>query len=118
MQLTKDQLLGVKPRTVKVPVPEVAPDAYITILQPDGETTAVLGDNDFDANPQTGVLTLRRAGRMARWIIATAVNDDGTKMFTEDDFDAVNALPGTLQSRLFKAAIDLDMTPEEAAKNS
>lgn len=69
---------------------------------------------DKEANGEDAAL----ARTAARWVVASAINEQGEKLFKPDDVDKLAAKCGDAVERLMRAVQRLNPTQDQAEKNS
>jgi hypothetical protein len=113
--LTRDEILSkavLKRETVTVP--DLGGDV---ILQEMSGTQRDAWEQSLQSRDKQGNLVNARA----KLVVATLVNEDGTRMFSDDDVDCVGEIPFSVLDRICDVALRLNhLRPqdvEEAKKN-
>tara|TARA_Y100000310_G_scaffold184358_1_gene184502 strand:+ start:649 stop:1014 length:366 start_codon:yes stop_codon:yes gene_type:complete len=102
MTLTKQQIIDAPVNGLQsVHVPEWGGNVYLKPpSQADFESFLASVPKDAKGNYEEG-------GLPARFVILCATDENGVRLFSDDDFDTVNAFPAKVVSKLQKSCQDL-----------
>ena len=112
-QLTKDQIFQSKAKTKTVTVPEWGGEIRVAVLS--GELFGKFQDQIHEYQKSEG----RKADVYANLVSYCAVNEDGLRMFSDDDVPAIMRLPWTSLLSVAMACMDLNRVTvgEDGEKN-
>ena len=99
--ITKETFFEQKRNVIEVEIPELKDSVYVREFSIAEFYEVVEEGNEIEAQSD-GVVAYK-------WIIAGICDKDGNPIFTDDDAEAIKAMPLTIANRLYEAAHELNL---------